>query len=391
MSECLTEWKGSPTFFFCFKPHWSRWSDTFFKCSICKCVVIVCFGCCSLNFAGRHCRFPHLWLQMTYAHLTYSQMQLVCLLALIRGLTAITKADILLWVSSYILTLVKHAAWFPNFAMFFLLLWWKSLSPLSLSPSYSPLLQDMTDYNETTVSQSRAQSMAVIFIVNCMLSRTIHPSAPHRFCFYSFILLILNWMGEWKDVSAVNGISLFSHLCSFFPICLSLSLFLLCCSTLLFCNPLITLWGCFSFYLEAPVSILLSSHRVCVCVFPCIHKYSSTCDVYLYMCMSHIAVCVHFNSEMQQVCLNMQRANLSLSLSVFLPLLELSGGSVHWLHTLFMSLQWIISMHGRECWDSSGCFTFPVLFTLFSHTFFPSLSLFPHLLSLLWHFVPPYW
>lgn len=63
---------------------------------------------------------------------------------------------------------------------------------LSLCLLWSRIRQ-LWDYHET-VSQSRARSKAVIFIVNCTLSQTIHPSAFHRFCFHSCSLLILNWM-----------------------------------------------------------------------------------------------------------------------------------------------------------------------------------------------------
>lgn len=83
--------------------------------------------------------------------------------------------------------------------------------PLSL---HSSRIWQLWDYNETTVSQSQARSKAVIFIVNCTLSPAIHPSAPLLLCIHSFIPLILDWMSEWKDVSAVHDISLSSHLYS---------------------------------------------------------------------------------------------------------------------------------------------------------------------------------
>lgn len=213
----------------------------------------------------------------------------------------------------------------------------------------------------------------------------IHPSAPCLLHIHSFIQLLLSWMTEWKDVLAVHDISLSSRLCSLF-LSLLLSAHLLsplishCRSTLPFCNPLITLRGCFSFSL----ALLLLPSFCCVC------------DVYLFMHASHTAVCVCvFQQWLCSKLFFFKYANLSLSFSLplslsFSPSLN-SQVTVHWLHSLFMSSQWIISMHSSECWDSSGCFTFPVLCTLFSHTFYPSLSLFPHLPSLLWHFVPPYW
>lgn len=63
---------------------------------------------------------------------------------------------------------------------------------LSLCLHWSRIWQ-LWDYHETD-SQRRARSNAVVFLVNCPLSQTIHPSAFHRFCFDSFSLLILNWM-----------------------------------------------------------------------------------------------------------------------------------------------------------------------------------------------------
>lgn len=185
------------------------------------------------------------------------------------------------------------------------------------------------------------------------------------------------------------------------PLCslsLSVLLFLLCRSTLVFCNPLVTLRSFFSFYLALlllPFCFLLP---MCVCVFPCIHYYSSVCDVYLYMFISHIAVCVQWFCS--KSFLKMQK---SLFLFLSLPLslcLSPSPWTLRWLCALIALFIHVFTVNNIYAWQRvlrlCWLFYFPrPLYFVLSH-FLPvaqpfSTSALSLSLSLLWHFVPPYW
>lgn len=154
---------------------------------------------------------------------------------------------------------------------------------------------------------------------------------------------------------AVNGISLFSHLRSFFSPLLALSvLFLLCRSTLLFCNPLKTLRGFFSFYLTLlllPFCFLLA---VCVCVnaFPCIHKYSSVSDVYLYMLMSHMycSKCAFQRWFCSNSFSKMQKSLFLLSLPLSLCLSP-SPWTLRWLRALIALFIHVFTVNNIYAWQ----------------------------------------
>lgn len=144
------------------------------------------------------------------------------------------------------------------------------------------------DSYEIIMKQSARVGLGAKLSFSLWNVRYLRPSIPPLFTAFAFTPLVYSSLTGWKDVLAVNDISLFSHLRSFFSPLLALSvLFLLCRSTFLFCNPLKTLRGFFSFYLTSlllPFCFLLA-----VCVCECISMYTHILK-YLWCVFIHVNV-----------------------------------------------------------------------------------------------------
>lgn len=335
-----------------------------------------------------------------------------------------------------------------NFLAICLSLW--NYFSLSLSVSlYCSRIWQLWDYNETTVSWSQAQSKTVTFIVCCVLSVTTRPSSTHHFLplLYSTRSWKVGWMAEWIFLSHfILCISLFYFiiisifslpLAILLPNCFSSSLLLLmflycffspampCLSASFFFSFLsldsslalsTSLWPSLSWAVSFLWHILLnsappSSHPLffsliflfrlilCVCVctwnaFVCFCSYVQAeflCTwlfeqcfivaerffcVYLSdLCLYTVVLCAHALLSDKCVC---------VCVFVYSQVAQSIA-----LESVFVSSQWIISMHARECWDYTPppfCFIFACLaFLLPLSHFIPllfSISHFPFSLLL---------
>lgn len=138
--------------------------------------------------------------------------------------------------------------WVNSFPIFCLLL----SHCESISPSlHCSRIWQLWDYNETTVSWSRARSKAVTFIVCCVLSATTRPSSTHHFLplLYSTRSWKVGWMAEWmnflESFYSLHFSFLFFHpsvslpRSIIFPFSFSSTFFSLCsCIVLLICYAL---------------------------------------------------------------------------------------------------------------------------------------------------------